>query len=47
MYATPQEDAMMRDVILVIRADEAHHRIVNHTLSTMKPHQTNPYGPGK
>lgn len=41
------EDAMMRDVILVIRADEAHHRLVNHTLSEMKPDQTNPYGPGQ
>ena len=38
---------MMRDVILVIRADEAHHRLVNHTLSGMKSDQTNPYGPGQ
>lgn len=40
------EGAMMRDVILSIRADEAHHRIVNHTLSSMKPSDQNPYGPG-
>ena len=25
----------MRDVILAIRADEAHHRVVNHTLSSL------------
>ena len=30
-----QEGAMMHDVILVIRADEAHHRLVNHTLSNI------------
>ena len=42
-----QEGAMMRDVILAIRADEAHHRLVNHTLSNMKSHDTNPYKPGK
>ena len=44
---TPKDGAMMRDVILAIRADEAHHRVVNHTLSTMKPKDTNPYGPGE
>ena len=26
------EDAMLRDALLVIRADEADHRLVNHTL---------------
>jgi len=41
------ENAMMRDVILAIRADEAHHRIVNHTLGSMKPNQQNPFEPGK
>ncbi|KAK7092901.1 uncharacterized protein [Littorina saxatilis] len=41
------EDATMRDVILAIRADEAHHRVVNHTLASMKPDQFNPYKPGK
>jgi hypothetical protein len=40
------EGAMMRDVILVIRADEAHHRIVNHTLSSLPEDQFNPYKPG-
>lgn len=38
---------MMRDVILAIRADEAHHRAVNHTLSDMKQSDENPHGPGK
>lgn len=37
---------MMRDVLLAIRADEAHHRLVNHTLSSMKPSAPNPFGPG-
>nr|CAB3256645.1 alternative oxidase, mitochondrial-like [Phallusia mammillata] len=40
-------DAMMREVILVIRADEAHHRTVNHTLSSIKPDDQNPYPPGQ
>ena len=37
----------MRDVILAIRADEAHHRAVNHTLSAMKPDEQNPFPPGE
>ena len=37
----------MKDVILVIRADEAHHRVVNHTLASMKDTDYNPYGPGE
>ena len=37
----------MRDVILAIRADEAHHRVVNHTLASMKADQFNPYKPGQ
>eukprot|EP00117_Sycon_ciliatum_P022415 scpid33022/ scgid19345/ Alternative oxidase, mitochondrial len=41
------EGAMMRDVILAIRADEAHHRLVNHTLGGLKPDQKNPFGPGE
>ncbi|KAL8570154.1 hypothetical protein ACOMHN_030951 [Nucella lapillus] len=41
------EDAMMRDVVLAIRADEAHHRLVNHTLASMKTDQFNPYKPGQ
>ena len=42
-----QADAKMRDVVLAIRADEAHHRDVNHTLGDLKPHDDNPYPPGK
>jgi len=41
------EKAMMRDVILAIRADEAHHRVVNHTLGDMDLKQKNPFGPGE
>jgi len=41
------EAAMMRDVILAIRADENHHRSVNHTLSDIGGKQQNPYGIGK
>ena len=42
-----QDAAVMRDVILAIRADEAHHRVVNHTLGSMKPDDYNPYKPGQ
>ena len=38
---------MMRDVLLAIRADEGHHREVNHTLGSMKSSDTNPFGPGQ
>ena len=41
------EGALMRDVILAIRADEAHHRVVNHTLGDMDLKQSNPFGPAK
>ncbi|KAH3703449.1 uncharacterized protein LOC127861089 [Dreissena polymorpha] len=40
-------DATMKDVILAIRADEAHHRLVNHTLASMKETDYNPYKPGQ
>jgi len=39
--------ATMRDVILVIRADEAHHRLVNHTLGSMDLKKKNPFKPGE
>ena len=39
-----QANAMMRDVLLEIRADEGHHREVNHTLGSMTLY--NPYGLG-
>ena len=37
------EDALMRDVMLAVRADEANHRDVNHCLSSLKANDTNPY----
>lgn len=37
----------MRDVILAIRADEAHHRVVNHTLSSIHLNEKNPFSPGQ
>ncbi|XP_033105835.1 alternative oxidase, mitochondrial-like isoform X2 [Anneissia japonica] len=46
-YWKLQPDAMMRDVILAIRADEAHHRDVNHTLGTLNLTDQNPFPPGK
>jgi len=45
--AYAQDGAMMRDVILAIRADEAHHRLVNHTFSSMQMNEMNPYKPGQ
>ena len=39
--------AMMRDVILVVRADEAHHRLVNHTLGSLDLKKKNPFKPGE
>ena len=39
--------ATMRDVILVVRADEAHHRLVNHTLGSMDLDSENPFKPGQ
>ena len=42
-----QEGAVMRDAILAIRADEAHHRVVNHTLSSMHLNEKNPFSPGQ
>ncbi|XP_052103417.1 uncharacterized protein LOC127736893 [Mytilus californianus] len=41
------DNAKMLDVILAIRADEAHHRVVNHTLASLKEDDYNPYKPGK
>lgn len=35
--------ATMRDVVAVVRADEANHRDVNHTLASLKPDEANPY----
>ena len=45
-YWNLADDATMRDVIYAIRADEAHHRVVNHTLGSMHEDEKNPYSPG-
>lgn len=42
-----KEGATMRDVILVIRADEAHHRDVNHTFGDLDSDTPNPFGLGR
>uniref|UniRef100_A0A0B6ZZS3 Alternative oxidase n=2 Tax=Arion vulgaris TaxID=1028688 RepID=A0A0B6ZZS3_9EUPU len=46
-YWKLKPDATMRDVILAIRADEAHHRVVNHSLASLKKDEFNPYKPGE
>ena len=33
--------------ILLVRADEAHHRVVNHTLGDLNLNKQNPFGPGE
>ncbi|CEM10074.1 unnamed protein product [Vitrella brassicaformis CCMP3155] len=38
--------AMLRDVWLAIRADESHHREVNHTFAGMQRNDPNPFPPG-
>ena len=40
-------EATLRDVILVVRADEAHHRLVNHTLGSLDLDKDNPFKPGQ
>lgn len=37
----------MYDVILSVRADEANHRHVNHTLASLTPRDTNPFEGGE
>ena len=39
-------DATIRDLVLVVRADEACHSHVNHTFAGMKADDTNPFSPG-
>lgn len=41
------ENATMRDVLLSMRADEGHHRDVNHELANRDSSDPNPYGKGK
>jgi len=45
-YWNLSKDATMRDVILAIRADEASHSHVNHTMGSMLTDQTNPFSSG-
>lgn len=40
------ESATMRDLLLAVRADEACHRYVNHTLADIGPNGSNPFGVG-
>jgi len=42
-YWKLKDDATMKDTILVIRADEGHHRDVNHTLGQIASDDTNPF----
>jgi len=42
-YWRLKENATMKDVILAIRADEANHRDVNHTLSSLPADAVNPF----
>lgn len=42
-YWKLEEDAMFRDVLLAVRADEACHRHVNHTLSSIGEDAKNPF----
>jgi hypothetical protein len=45
-YWRLSQDANMRDLVLVVRADEACHSHVNHTFAGMKADDTNPFSPG-
>eukprot|EP01089_Gocevia_fonbrunei_P018655 TRINITY_DN6369_c0_g1_i2.p1 TRINITY_DN6369_c0_g1~~TRINITY_DN6369_c0_g1_i2.p1 ORF type:complete len:149 (+),score=39.68 TRINITY_DN6369_c0_g1_i2:508-954(+) len=45
-YWKLDEKSTMRDVIAMIRADEAHHRDVNHKLASLEPNMPNPFAPG-
>lgn len=42
-YWQLSEDAVMRDVLMAVRADEACHRHVNHTLSDLPADGKNPF----
>ena len=46
-YWKLKDNATMRDVVLVIRADEAHHRNVNHRFGDLKSDDVNPFGLGR
>jgi len=46
LYWRLPENAKMLDLLLHIRADEAHHREVNHTFASLDADSMNPYKPG-
>jgi len=46
-YWQLDEGATVLNVMQAIRADEAHHRDVNHTFADLKADQQNPYGLGQ
>ena len=46
-YWSLPADATMRDLILAVRADEACHSHVNHTLKELRPDEPNPFVMGK
>eukprot|EP01111_Echinosteliopsis_oligospora_P014208 TRINITY_DN5301_c0_g1_i1.p1 TRINITY_DN5301_c0_g1~~TRINITY_DN5301_c0_g1_i1.p1 ORF type:complete len:345 (-),score=84.42 TRINITY_DN5301_c0_g1_i1:106-1140(-) len=45
-YWKMSDSASIRDVIAVIRADESHHRDVNHSFAGMRHTDSNPFRPG-
>lgn len=40
---SPAPDATFRDLILAVRADEANHRVVNHTFADIDEDAHNPF----
>jgi len=42
-YWKMKSDATWRDVVALLRADEAHHREVNHGFAGLKPDEENPF----
>jgi len=46
-YWTLKENATLRDVMSAIRADESHHRDVNHVFADLKKDDTNPFEAGE
>jgi len=42
-YWKLSKEAIFKDLILMVRADEANHRIVNHTLANLKSSDINPF----
>jgi len=46
MYWKLKDEATLRDVVAVTRADEAHHRDVNHAFAGLQDNESNPFKPG-